>query len=301
MNIKQIIKNTSIFSGILLVLLLTWGLTEPYFINIEEEKALIPNLPDTWDGERVAVVGDFQIGMWLDNTNTVERVVKRLVQIKPKAVLLLGDFVYHPIDNQENEISEIKEILKPLVNSKIPLYTVLGNHDFAMDKESEVPNEKYAFQLSKELNKMGIDVLNNDFSVLSSVTEKTKKPLYLVGIGPTWPNSAEPTKVFKGISKSAARIVMMHNPETYTNLKSNTAPLAIAGHTHGSQVRIPLLSKWFYNTFLNEEKVHFTGWIDDLGKSGNNLYVNPGIGFSNFPIRINCPPEITIFNLRKKT
>ncbi|CAN5381595.1 hypothetical protein BH20ACI2_BH20ACI2_09410 [soil metagenome] len=30
----------------------------------------------------------------------------------------------------------------------------------------------------------------------------------------------------------------------------------------------------------------------------NLLYVNRGIGFSSFPVRINCRPELTIFSLR---
>ncbi|MGB3760287.1 MAG: hypothetical protein WBA07_28570 [Rivularia sp. (in: cyanobacteria)] len=42
------------------------------------------------------------------------------------------------------------------------------------------------------------------------------------------------------------------------------------------------------------------GWIKDYGKQGNRLYVNRGIGFSDIPIRINCPPEVTLFTLRSK-
>jgi predicted MPP superfamily phosphohydrolase len=49
--------------------------------------------------------------------------------------------------------------------------------------------------------------------------------------------------------------------------------------------------------------VHADGWIRDrgFGAPGNTLYVNRGIGFSDVPIRINCPPELTLFTLRRAT
>ena len=57
-------------------LLLIWGLLEPYTIDTEEEVAEIPNLPSAWEGQRVALITDWQIGMWLGNTPTIRRTVK---------------------------------------------------------------------------------------------------------------------------------------------------------------------------------------------------------------------------------
>ena len=90
----------------------------------------------------------------------------------------------------------------------------------------------------------------------------------------------------------------MHNPDSFEPLPSGTAPLAMAGHTHGGQVRLPFLPEWSWMTFAKEDEVHADGWIDGYGQPGNRLYVNRGIGFSIIPIRINCPPEITLFTLR---
>jgi uncharacterized protein len=47
-----------------------------------------------------------------------------------------------------------------------------------------------------------------------------------------------------------------------------------------------------------EEQVHVDGWIEGYGESGNQLYVNRGIGFSFIPIRINCAPKLTVFTLQ---
>ncbi len=72
----------------------------------------------------------------------------------------------------------------------------------------------------------------------------------------------------------------------------------MAGHTHGGQVRIPFLPEWSWLTYAVEDEVHADGWIDGYGAPGNRLYVNRGIGFGTAPIRVNCPPEVTVFTLR---
>ena len=89
----------------------------------------------------------------------------------------------------------------------------------------------------------------------------------------------------------------MHHPDSFAEIPAGAAPLAVAGHTHGGQVRIPLMPQWSWLTFVKEDEVHADGWIDGYGAEGNRLYVNRGIGFSVVPLRINCPPELTRFVL----
>ncbi|CAN5618613.1 hypothetical protein BH20VER1_BH20VER1_13310 [soil metagenome] len=90
----------------------------------------------------------------------------------------------------------------------------------------------------------------------------------------------------------------MHEPATFRDLPPHTAPLAMAGHTHGGQVRFPwLLLRRLLGRSTNHESV-LSGWIKNYGAPGNRLYVNRGIGFSRLPIRFNAPPEITLFTLQ---
>lgn len=77
---------------------------EPYFIDTEEHNAEILDLPDAWDGKRVGVISDWQIGMWLDNTPTMRRSVELLVDERLELVLITGDFVYGRSDEQDEEI-----------------------------------------------------------------------------------------------------------------------------------------------------------------------------------------------------
>lgn len=86
-------------------LLLIWGLIEPYLIDTEEEVAEIPNLPAAWEGKRIALISDWQVGMWLDNTATIRCIVEQLVKERPALVLISGDFIYRPGQNPSQKIS----------------------------------------------------------------------------------------------------------------------------------------------------------------------------------------------------
>lgn len=90
----------------------------------------------------------------------------------------------------------------------------------------------------------------------------------------------------------------MHNPDTFDALPPGAAPLAVAGHTHGGQVRVPFFPEWSYLALVQGGEVHVDGWIDGFGEPGNRLYVNRGIGMSLVPLRVNAPPELTIFTLQ---
>lgn len=301
----KIFKRLLLVLGALLVVLLIWGLAEPYFVKVKEEEAAIPNLPVSWEEEQIAVLGDFQIGMWLDNDSTVEQMAEELVEMNPSAVLLLGDYIYHSVNNEDLERQRVKELIKPLTDSDIPVFALLGNHDYGMSSEKVEPNEELAQEMRSVLEEAGITVLQNE-AVSLNLTENgveagTASPdsLYLVGLGANWPENAEPAGAFENVPDSAARFVMMHNPKTFETLPAESAPVSVAGHTHGGQMRIPGIPQWSYTALLSEGEIeHIYGWIEDYGAVGNDLYINPGVGFSIVPMRINIPPEITLFTLK---
>ncbi len=301
----KIFKRLLLVLGAIITILLVWGLVEPYFVNLEEEEAAIPNLPEAWEGEEIAVIGDFQIGMWMDNDSTVEQMAEELVEMDPSAVLFLGDYIYHAAKNQEAERKRVQELIKPLTDSDIPVFAVLGNHDYGMSSESAEPNEELAQEMRAVLEEVGITILHNEAMALNltenGVEAGTASPesLYLVGLGANWPENAEPAEAFDDVPDSAARFVMMHNPKTFEALPAEAAPVSVAGHTHGGQMRIPGTPQWSYTALMSEEGLeHIYGWIDKYGEEGNSLYINPGVGFSLVPLRINCPPEITLFTLK---
>lgn len=67
--------------------------------------------------------------------------------------------------------------------------------------------------------------------------------------------------------------------------------LVLAGHSHGGQVRLPFYGPVFLPFGVEQY---------DLGlfhTPSGPLYVNPGIGWFPVPIRFNCRPEITLFEV----
>nr|WP_251047593.1 metallophosphoesterase [Planococcus sp. ISL-110] len=301
----KVLKSLILLLGAVLIVLVIWGLAEPYFLNLKEEEAAIPNLPEAWENEEIAVVGDFQIGMWLDNDSTVKQSAEQLVELNPRAVLFLGDYVYHSVEGPAKERQRVKELIRPLTDSNIPVFAVLGNHDYGMGSKTSDPNEELAQEMETALEELGITVLHNEAVPLTLTDDgleqetASSESLYLVGLGAAWPENADPSKAFAGVPDSAARFVMMHNPETFGTLPAEAAPVSVAGHTHGGQMKVPYTPQWSYTALVSEsENDYIYGWIDNYGAAGNQLYINPGIGFSILPMRINCRPEITLFTLK---
>ena len=74
-------------------------------------------------------------------------------------------------------------------------------------------------------------------------------------------------------------------------LRGQEFDLVLAGHSHGGQVWLPLYGP-----------VYVPFGVDEYARGlfhteAGPLYVNPGIGWFPVPIRFNCRPEITVFDL----
>ena len=298
--------------GAALVALLLWGvLVEPRLIGVEREVAAVPGLPAAWDGQQIAVIADLQVGMWGANTGTARRMVERLVETPPAAVLIAGDFLYKADEESAEHIAEAVRIVRPLPAAGVPTYAVLGNHDYSMDEKDDVPDTAMAARLRHALEHAGIRVLQNEAVVLALRADvgtasppagdpQYRSRLYLVGIASHWANEDDPAAALAQVPRGAPRVVLMHNPSSFERLPAGASPVALAAHTHGGQVRLPFSPHWSWLTFVRDETVHADGWIDGgFGAPGNALYVNRGIGFSDVPIRINARPELTLLTLTR--
>ncbi|PZD70702.1 hypothetical protein C1752_10217 [Acaryochloris thomasi RCC1774] len=280
----------------LLGLLLVWGLIEPRLLFVEEEVAIIPDLPEAWNGQKIGQLSDFQIGMWAGNPGTAHRSVQEMIDAQPAAVLISGDFIYHADPNPATEIEEAVSIVRPLVEAGIPTYAVLGNHDYGMSSKKAKPGEKLAGSLETELEAAGIVVLENES--IEMRLPNSNETVYLAAVDSLWANQDDVNTALKGIPANRPTVALMHNPDTFELFPANAAPLAVAGHTHGGQMRLPGSPQWSWLKFTQGDKVFADGWAKGYGKPGNNLYVNVGIGMSIVPLRIFCPPEATIFTLQ---
>lgn len=278
----------------LLLLLLLWSVAvEPrLLLDMQEHEAEVPNLPASWEGQRVALLADFQVGMWWDNTGMIEEAVEETIEAEPALVLIAGDFVYKP---DSAKVREAVALVRPLAEAGIPTYAVLGNHDYSMMKESSEKRPAMAQYLAAELEAAGIDVLENE------VAEEMRSggALHVVGVGSAWAEEARPAEALGGVPDGAARVVFMHNPVSFRELPAQEAPLVLTAHTHGGQLRLPFTPANSWLDIARNREVIADGWATDtIGAPGNRAYVNRGIGFSLVPARLFCRPELTVFTLR---
>jgi predicted MPP superfamily phosphohydrolase len=193
-----------------------------------------------------------------------EHIVKTVNSLSPDVVCFTGDLI--------EESQFLSEALQILQGIKSPVYGVPGNHDYW----SEVSFEPIA----KSLEKTGGGWLLDQ----QIVTEDGK----LCITGATCLSKKAPVLLPK---PGLRNIFLMHYPLWIEQLISTKFDLILAGHSHGGQVRIP---------FFGAVQVPFGVGKYDLGKfqtPAGILYVNSGLGWFPVPIRFNCRPEITVFEL----
>ena len=288
--------NVVLFVLLVLAVLLLQGILEPYRLVTDKIDGPVPGLPESWQGARVVLLADFQVGLFMDNRATVRRAVTRTVALQPELVLLAGDFIH----DTKRGIGPVTEILAPLIKAGIPTFAVLGNHDYAMPTARDPENRALAEKLEHALEELGIRVLHNESVALAKAgAVNTGQALYLVGIGSHVPQADDPERAFTAVPAGAPRLVMMHHPDTYAEIAPQQAPLAFAGHTHGGQVRLPFASGRSLLTWLRDGQNYNADWAKRYGKAGNRLYITRGIGCSVAPIRLNCPPELTLITLKR--
>lgn len=309
-------------SGVLaaaMLLAIVWGAgIEPRLVAERFESAHIPGLPPEWSGSRVALIADFQVGMWFANTDTIRRIVDRVIAQRPAALLIAGDFLYHPTGEAGKpskaraelapkdiaafhaQIAEVVSLLQPLIEAHIRTVAVLGNHDYAMRVRESLPLPEVADDLSRALREMGVIVLRNEATPLGSLDagHTAERRLFVAGLDAWTARATDVKKTLGQMPDGAPRLFLMHNPLSFRQLPAAAAPVALGAHTHGGQIRLPFTSHWSWMSLVKESPIASDGWIaPQFGAAGNRLYVNRGIGFSVIPVRINCRPELTWFTL----
>jgi uncharacterized protein len=275
---------------------------EPRFVVREDEPAAIPALPAAWEGKQIAVFADLQVGMWWANRDAARRLVRKVVEIHPAAVLIAGDFVYDADESVDSQMQEVLAILQPILDAHLPTYAVLGNHDYSLMNEHSKEENHVADRVRDALDSAGVHMMDNRADTLSLPAADSigRGVFYVVGIGEKWGENDDVSAAFAAVPDSAPRIVFMHDPDSFAHIPAGEAPIAVAAHTHGLQIGIPFVSDWLWRHEFSDEGSGVAGWIDHYGEPGNHVYVNRGVGFSIIPARVHATPELTVLTLTRK-
>ncbi|MGD9157816.1 MAG: hypothetical protein PVG39_05385, partial [Desulfobacteraceae bacterium] len=109
---------------------------------------------------------------------------------------------------------------------------------------------------------------------------------------PSFHTCASITKTFKRIPEEDFTILLAHSPGLLREAMRRNVDYYLCGHTHGGQLclpgGIPVITK------AECERRYSSGAWNYKGMKG---YTSRGSGTSGLPVRLYCPPEITIHTL----
>lgn len=227
---------------------------------------------------RIALMSDIHIGGHHVSAARVATIVEHVNALNPDIILIPGDFINGHHARAEHSAAfnaEIDEGLKFLQNLKAPLgvFSSIGNHDVWYD---------VAF-VEHKLKQAGLIVLANKAVTLPN-------GLCIVGLA-DHDTQREDKAAFNDCEAGSSIIALMHSPDSFPLLRSDTA-LAVAGHTHGGQINIPLIGRRVTATSAGQKYAY--GLVT---ANGVMAFVTAGIGTSILPARFRSPPEIVLIEL----
>ncbi|MGH9406099.1 MAG: metallophosphoesterase [Terriglobia bacterium] len=252
--------------------------------EITDTEIRLARLPLAYDGLRIVHLTDIHLSLFTP-LEEVQRVVDLANSRAPDVVALTGDYVTF----SSNYIWPVAQALGRL-RARLGVFAVLGNHDFRAG----------ASEVTRALRAQKIRVLRNSHHALRSSphgrnahrADHTEERLWLIGVDDPWAATADFSRALRSVPSRETKLLLCHNPEAIGRASRMGIDLMLSGHTHGGQVRLPLV-RTLYRSIPGERFVD--GW-NQLGNT--QIYVSRGIGTVVVPVRVACRPEITCLCLR---
>lgn len=251
---------------------------EPGRIKVETLNLRLQKLTQAFHGPRMAQISDIHMGGWM-NAERLQHVADLVIAQRPDLLLLTGDFlVGHTFDkSSEQHIQDLINVLTPLAKT-IPSFAVLGNHDYWTNPKA----------VREMLNVSGITDLANSVFTLT----RGDQHLHLCGVDDVWEGNVRLEDTLNQLTNDGAAILLAHEPD-FADQSAVTGrfDLQLSGHSHGGQVVFPFLGPPIL-PYLGQKYPSGLYKVQEMYQ-----YTNRGVGTARLPIRINCPPEITILTL----
>lgn len=234
----------------------------------------IAGWPRTSRPLRIAYLSDFHVGSHSGDVARLEAIVAEAAAQKPDLVLHGGDFVnMQPFGGGRVPPCTIAAILARL-DAPLGRLAVLGNHDYVYGADA----------VAGALQAQGITVLSDERHTLRHQAHD----IDLIGLPDARDARPKGRALLTGLPSRRPTIVLAHDPFWFAHVPAGPH-LTLAGHTHGGQVRFPLVGvlrnasraplRWTHGHIVEEER---------------HLYVTGGLGTSAIPLRIGVPPEYAI-------
>lgn len=248
---------------------------EPLAIEYRHVTLMLPRLDPAFDGFRLVQLSDLHVNGWLTPERLAE-VAAAINALQPDAIALTGDFVSGRQTYDRAGLVEALRVLRPAEVS----VAVLGNHDHGHRTGPE--------GIRTLLHEAGIRELNNAAIAL----RRGAAALHLAGVDDLRFRQSRLDQVLEALPDEGAAILLAHEPD-FADISAATGrfDLQLSGHTHGGQVRAPLIGP----LLLPRYGQRYPAGLYRV--RGMYVYTNRGLGMGHLRVRFNCRPEITIFTL----
>jgi predicted MPP superfamily phosphohydrolase len=255
-------------------------LLAPNLPRVVRQEFHLQRWPERLNGFTVAVLSDFHYDP-IFSVHPLRAAIAMVNNLHPDLIALTGDFVTVPPTGDEAKGALAAEPCASLLRQMSAphgLWAVMGNHDDATDPE----------HVTRALQAQNIQVLANQ----SQPIEQDGARFWLGGVNDVMNGAADLSKTMHGVPASEAVILLAHEPDFADEAAKSPIDLQISGHSHGGQIRIPFLPP-LYLPALAKKYVWGTYQVGPL-----MLHTSAGLGTIGVPMRLNCPPEITLLTLR---
>jgi hypothetical protein len=245
------------------------ALLEPRWLEVTEHDVPVVGLPRALEGFTIAQLSDIHIGRF---GGLHARLVEELAARSPQLVALTGDVLDDPA-----ALPAVKELVHALAAPGRQLVATLGN----WEHWAEVPLD----ELGRVYRDAGVRLLGNESTALAD-------GVVLVATDDGCSGHADELRAFRDVPTGAARLLLTHAPGLLDELGAGTPryDLALAGHTHGGQLRAFGAAVW---TPPGSGRFRHGHYQTAQGRA----YVSRGIGASVIGARFTCRPELPFFRL----
>lgn len=247
-----------------------YAMDEACSLTLERIEVNLPRLPKKLDGLRIIHLSDIHHSPFTDLEH-ISRAVKIANRLKPDMFVLTGDYVSH----ESEYIAPVARVLGQL-SSELGTHACLGNHDHWTDPDL----------VTKHFREQGMNLMVNEGFRM----EARGASLWIAGVDDHMVGKTDLPTALKGSYPDEMKLLLAHNPIIFRQAVRHGVDLVLSGHTHGGQVKVRDPQK----RILPRRKL--TAGLHE--RKNSKIYITRGIGTVVLPIRYQCPPEISLLELR---
>ena len=240
-------------------------------VVVRRNKLVFAELPPAFDGFTILHLTDLHADI---SVGAMRHLIGIVGNLEYDVCVLTGDYrgkTYGPFGKSLEIISELRAQLNG------PIFAVLGNHD--------------SIHMAPPLEAMGIRMMFNECEPIVRQGQR----IFLAGVDdPHFYRADDIEKAASQIPSDAFSVLLAHTPEVYERAANARFNLMLSGHTHGGQLCLP------GGVAIKLEAVIPRSMGAGAWRHGDLVgYTSVGAGTSLLPVRLNCPPEITLHTLQR--